>query len=1117
MTRKLFDTDISKFKSMNEIVDKRKEIGSYIFISKYAQTKNGKKETWAESVDRVMAMHRDHAEFELGLQGDALESVIKRLSFSRDLYLQQIILGSQRALQYGGPSMLRHHARSYNCSGSYINRLEFFQELMYLLLCGAGCGYSVQKVHTNQLPKVKGVDTSQQKVYVIPDSVEGWSYAVNERVKSHWMGLPEVIFDYSQIRLKGSYISGGFKAPGPEPLKKCLDKMDSVLKKIRGRKATPFELHRLACLIADAVISGGIRRSALLCQFDADDKEMLFCKTGNWFSEFPELARANNSAIILPSTPKEVYEAIFDAIRQFGEPGVIFSKHPDVVYNPCCFVGDTVVAVADGRNGVTIKELAESKESIPIYYKNKRGKVCIEYGRAFCTGEKKVVKVVLSNGSVINCTPDHPLQTVDGNYVAAGESEGVMLSKFFSSKKRKYRTINSFTNGYARQYRMIWEFHNGEKPEGQEIDHIDNSVGDFISNLQLLPLEDHLRKTGDERMGDNNPIHKADKDRMSEIGRAKSFLENNSRYSGLSGEDLIEIGREVIRQGKNLTRKNCQSINSHFPAGFSKNRFGGSWSLYVKYVLGELEYRDPVAPTYVPKETPSLDYLAEPVYVVSVIDEGVIEEVYDIEMECPEHNFAIITKGDSDYGNSEGVFVHNCEVSGYPQIDVDGQTRYGWFFCNLTEINGSKIKTPKEFYEACQAASILGTMQSSYTNFKVLTDTTKRIAERDALIGVGITGMCENPDILFDPSVQRNGATKVREMNEIMARELGINPAARCTVIKPSGNSSQLLGCTSSGIHFFPFRRFIRNIQANNTEQAFQVLKEMNPFMVKPSAYNPDVESVVSFPVELGNQVLTSDESTAIDFLKLVKLTKENWVEEGTNRDHPFYKEHPDFSWMRMNVSNTVTVRENEWNEVRDYVWENRDVFSGISFLPKGGDLLYPQAPYTSVLDETELAERYGAGAILAGGLIIDGLSVFDDNLWLACDVAMGRNNRHLTLTKNDITDFISKHLTDDGRLLVNVNGVMISDVNAISSYLQSIVDKKVDWVRRFKKFANKYLGGDLNKTEYCLKHVSLFHRWQKLRDIKPVNWEAVEWEERLVDISTTAAQGCAGGACELK
>ena len=117
---------------------------------------------------------------------------------------------------------------------------------------------------------------------------------------------------------------------------------------------------------------------------------------------------------------------------------------------------------------------------------------------------------------------------------------------------------------------MIWEFYNGEKPEGQEIDHIDNSVGDFISNLQLLPLGDHLRKTGAERIGENNPIHKADKNRVIEAAKMVSFLENNGRYSGLSGEDLIEIGREVLRQGKNLTRKNCQSINDRFRQGFQK-------------------------------------------------------------------------------------------------------------------------------------------------------------------------------------------------------------------------------------------------------------------------------------------------------------------------------------------------------------------------------------------------------------------------------------------------------------------------------------------------------------------------------------------------------------------
>ena len=778
---------------MENIVNSRKEIGDYIFVSKYARTVHGKKETWDQSVDRVMEMHWKHLTDDMIISDSLLDDLSKEMNFAEKLYRNQIILGAQRALQYGGNTLLKHHARNYNCAGSYANRISFFQELMYLLLCGSGTGYSVQKVHVNQLPKMKGVDMSKQTTYVIDDSIEGWSHAVNALIESHYFGLPEVVFDSSRVRPKGAFITGGFRAPGPEPLMKCLSKMGKVLGKIRGRKATPFEVHRLACLIADAVISGGIRRSALLCQFDADDREMLTCKTGGWFSEFPELARANNSAIILPSTPKEVYENIFSSIKQFGEPGIIFSFHPDIVYNPC------------------------------------------------------------------------------------------------------------------------------------------------------------------------------------------------------------------------------------------------------------------------------------------------------------------------------------VEVSGYPQIEINGEIQYGWFFCNLTEINGSKIKTKEEFFDACRGASVLGTIQASYTSFKVLTKASRLIAERDALIGVGITGMCENPEILFNPEIQDEGARLVQKTNVKMSRIIGINPAARCTVVKPSGNSSQLLGCTSSGIHKFPFKRFIRNIQAANTEQALRYVKEINPMMVKPSVYDKEVESVISFPVELDDNVLTSEYSSAVDFLEMVKMTKAHWIENGTNFDHQFYKKHPKFAKMRMNVSNTCMVKDDEWDEVKEYVWNNRDVFSGISFLPKGGDLLYPQAPYTSVLDEKELAERYGAGAILAGGLIVDGLAVFNDDLWLACDVAMGRNTHHLTLTDQDITNFILSHLKN-GKLLVEVNGVMISDVNAISSHLQSLVDKKIDWVRRFKKFAGKYLGGDLTKTEFCLKHVSLFHRWQKLKDMKHIDWSSItDWDEEWVDAGSTVAQACSGGSCELK
>lgn len=913
---------------MNEMIDSRKEIGDYIFVSKYARTVNGKKETWDQSVDRVMDMHYRHLADDMAIKEGNEKEIDSYLKFAEKLYHDQVILGAQRALQYGGDSLLKNHSRNFNCTGSYIDRIEFFQELMHLLLCGAGAGYSVQRVHTEKLPKLKGVDEKSDPVnIVIDDSIEGWAFAVGEVVKVHYLGLPSINFDYSLIRPKGSFISGGFKAPGPEPLKKCIEKLNKMLRKIKGRKATPFELHRMACIIADAVISGGIRRSALLCQFDADDEEMLNCKIGNWFSEYPELARANNSAVILPNTAKETYDKIFESIKEFGEPGLVFLSHKDVVYNPCCFTGD--MRLLTGSGYMKFSDLVSSTHKKDDYYLtliNKDGER--KRGRVWSVGYCHVIKLVFDNGRKIECTPDHRLMLQDGSECVA-------------------------------------------------------------SNL---------------------------------------------------------IGKIV--KGFDNTDSKC----------------------------------------------------------IEMYDGGDIEEVYD---------FEILDEG--HWGVVNGLIAHNCEVGMFPKFrNKDGVHESGFSFCNLTEINGAKIKTKEQFLDACKGAAILGTIQASYTNFKVLSPVSKKIAERDALIGVGITGMCENPEILFDPQLQEEGARVVKEMNRRVADLIGINHAARTTVIKPSGNSSQLLGCTSSGIHKFHFKRFIRNIQAANTEQALQHVKEVNPAMVRPSVYNKEGESVISFPVELDDNVLTSEDSSALDFLKLVKLTKEHWIEVGTNFDHPFYKEYPEMKDLRMNVSNTCTVKDDEWEEVREYVWKNRDVFSGISFLPKGGDLIYPQAPYTSVLDEKELAERYGAGAILAGGLIVDGLAVFNDDLWLACDVAMGRNNHHLTLIDKDISEFILSHLKD-GKLLVEVNGVMISDVNAISSHLQSIVDKKVDWVRRFKNFATKYLDGDLSRTEFCLKHVSLFHRWQKLKGMKHVDWESVSWNEEWVDAGSTVAQACSGGTCELK
>lgn len=732
--------------------DARKLLSETKFYESYSRydDEKGRYETWDESVERVMNMHR---QFYADKMTPELEAEI---SFAEAAYKDKLVLGAQRALQFGGDQLLKHHMKMYNCTSTYADRAAFFGEIFYILLCGAGAGFSVQKHHVAKMPSVSP-RTKQPKTHVVEDSIEGWATALDVLMSSFFVDggkYPDyagrkVYFDLNAIRPKGAKISGGFKAPGPDPLRRALDRIEHLLTSMvimseKEARMRPIHVYDIVMHAADAVLAGGVRRSATICLFSPEDDEMAKAKTGNWFIDNPQRGRSNNSAVIVrKKTTRTEFNALMQSIKQFGEPGFVFVESTEHTTNPC-----------------------------------------------------------------------------------------------------------------------------------------------------------------------------------------------------------VEIGM-------------------------------------------------------------------------------------------------------------------------YPQID--GQS--GWQGCNLTEINGGMCGDEETFQRACKAASILGTLQAGYTNFSFLSDTSKKIFDREALLGVSITGWMNNPKTLFDPEILTKGANHVKETNKRVAALIGINPAARTTCVKPSGNASVLL-MTASGIHADHAPMYIRNIQLNKDTEVAQLIKKLNPYMIEESVWSAGkTDYVVSFPVVPKKGSYYKDDTIGVKHLDLIKTAQKYWVDAGTDEALCADK------GIRHNVSNTVIV--DDWDAVEEYVYENRDSFAGISFLPMTGDKDYAQAPNTKVIDAKEIIKTYGTGSMFASGLVVDGLKAFD-NLWIAC---MTANNRDVDLNSED------------------------------SAYLL-----KKDWIRRYKKFAENYFKGDVKQAEYCLKDVYLLHKWEKIQQnmVLDVEWKDVLVEKKYIDVDTMGAAACVGGACEV-
>jgi len=299
---------------------------------KYARylPKKERRETWEELVSRNKKMHLK----KYPTLKDEIEETYKYVYDKK-------VLPSMRSMQFGGKPIEVAPNRIYNCAYMPIDNPASFSECMFLLLGGTGVGYSVQRHHVEKLPEIKGPSKKRTKRYLVSDSIEGWADAVKLLMSSHFKGGQKVKFDFSDIRPKGSrLVTSGGKAPGPQPLKECLVKIQGILdSKEPGDKLTTIEVHDIVCHIADAVLAGGIRRAALISLFSADDEEMLAAKTGNWWETNPQRGRANNSVVLMRHRiTKEYFMELWERVKASGsgEPGFYLTNDKDWGTNPCC-------------------------------------------------------------------------------------------------------------------------------------------------------------------------------------------------------------------------------------------------------------------------------------------------------------------------------------------------------------------------------------------------------------------------------------------------------------------------------------------------------------------------------------------------------------------------------------------------------------------------------------------------------------------------------------------------------------------------------------------------------------------------------------------------------------
>ena len=887
----------------------------FISLSRYARwlPEQRRRETWEETCQRFV------------------ENIVKPKASRMAQRIYSAVVGmevmpSMRAVMTAGAAADRDNTCIYNCSYLPCDDPKSFDEAMFILLCGTGVGFSVERQYVSKLPEVPHNMRDVDSVIHVEDSKEGWAYAYRELLAALWAGaVPK--WDVSKVRPAGAKLNTfGGRASGPGPLVDLFQFSIATFRKAQGRKLTSIECHDIMCKIGEIVVVGGVRRSAMISLSNLSDDRMRHAKSGQWWENNPQRALANNSVAFTDKPDSESFMREWLSLMESksGERG-IFNRTAakkqaakngrrdadwDFGTNPCCVSGETLILTSDGY--MPIQEAVGRDLEI---WNGESFEPVVPYE----AGEGDLVRVTLTDGSHLDCTWNHrwvvggAFKTTDALHV------GDALDKF------EMPVVEGGVDPEGDAYSQ--GFYSGDGNKGYTRSFVYEPKYPCIDRLCGPVYADNAGQN--RRVWNHGPM--LDKSYVP----VEASLEY--RLEWLAG---ILDSDGVVTRDKNGSGFQIVSIES----GFLDN---------LRLMLTTMGVRAKVVHAadggYKPLPDGrggSKDYYCQPTRRILIgnsdayhlMQLGLKLSRLDHNGQAPQRDarrfvrVASIEPLDrfemtycfSEPKTSRGTF--NGIVTGNSEIILRP-----YAFCNLSEVVARADDTLETLKEKVEIAAIIGTIQSTYTHFPYLRPIWQENTEAERLLGVSLTGIMDCPLLNNVNSAETLEYLRqvVVDTNKEWAEKLGVAQSTATTAVKPSGTVSQLVD-SASGIHARHSEYYIRTVRGDNKDPLTQLMKDQG-IPHEPCVMKPDSTTVFSFPQKAPASAVTRNDMSALEQLEL-------WL---------VYQRH----WCEHKPSVTVSVRDEEWLDVGAWVFRHFDEVSGISFLPYS-DHTYQQAPYQDCTKE---------------------------------------------------------------------------------------------------------------------------------------------------------------------